>query len=231
MFFFNSSIKVSESGVLRGFTDYHCHLLPGVDDGVQKEEDTRQLLSMMEQQGVANVWFTPHVMEDVPNRPEGLRKVFGDFQYDGGIRLHLSAENMLDSDFSMERAKELPHIDNHVLVETSYFTAPYNFHGVLKQIMSAGTFPMLAHPCRYQYMEQSDYEELREMGVHFQLNVPALCGLYGATAEKKARWLLKNGYYEVTGTDTHSVKQYGIFLDSKMKKSDVKLLEELIGRQ
>ncbi len=229
MFFFNSSIKVSDSGILNGFTDHHCHLLPGVDDGVQNADETRALLELMEQHGVEEVWFTPHVMEDVPNRPEQLRGVFDEFKYEGSIQLQLSSENMLDSEFSVDRAKQLPLPKNHVLVETSYFTAPYNFHGVLKKIMSAGTYPMLAHPCRYIYMEIPDYEELKEMGVHFQLNVPALSGLYGNTAQKKASWLLKNNYYSIAGTDTHSIRQYRAFLESKIKKSDLKRLEELLN--
>ena len=47
---FHSHVTVGESGLLEGLVDYHCHLLPGVDDGVQKLEHTLSILDMWEQQ-------------------------------------------------------------------------------------------------------------------------------------------------------------------------------------
>lgn len=237
MFFFNSAIKVSDSGLLNGYTDYHCHLLPGVDDGVQKPAMTIDLLNLMQQHGVREVWFTPHVMEDMPNTPEELRKVYDETmplladEKGGEVKLHLAAENMLDSNFSLQRAKQLPLPDNHILVETSYFTPPYNMKSLLSEIMADGTYPMLAHPCRYQYMGEKDYEELRAMRIHFQLNIPAVSGLYGAEVQKKSYWLLDHGYYSITGTDTHSLKQYRHFLETKLPRKRVKQLEELLAKK
>lgn len=59
---FSSKTSLFESGVYRGFTDCHCHLLPGVDDGVQKMGDTLKILLAYEQAGFEEVWFTPHIM-------------------------------------------------------------------------------------------------------------------------------------------------------------------------
>ena len=235
MFFWNSSIKVSDSGLLQGYTDHHCHLLPGVDDGVQKHTMTIDLLNLMQKQGVKKVWFTPHVMEDMPNTPESLKEVFDDtlhiIRENGGcdIELHLAAENMLDNFFSLPRAKQLPLPNNHLLVETSYFTPPYNMKGMLREIMADGIYPLLAHPCRYQYMEEKDYEELREMRLHFQLNIPAVSGLYGEVVQKKSFWLLDHNYYTFTGTDTHSLSQYQRFLETKLPRKRIKQLEELLA--
>jgi len=235
MFFWNSSIKVSDSGLLKGYTDYHCHLLPGVDDGVRKPSMTIDLLNLMQQHGVKEVFFTPHVMEEMPNTPESLRKVYDDIlptlhgEPCKDITLHLAAENMLDGFFSLERAMQLPLPDDHLLVETSYFTPPYNMKDLLRQIMASGKYPLLAHPCRYQYMGEKDYEELRAMRIHFQLNIPAVSGLYGTEVQKKSFWLLDHGYYVLTGTDTHSLKQYQAFLDTKLPRKRVKQIEELLG--
>ena len=59
--------SILESGLLDGFTDHHSNLLPGVDDGFQTADLTLEALRTMEQAGVADVWLTPHIMEDVPN--------------------------------------------------------------------------------------------------------------------------------------------------------------------
>ena len=118
MFFWNSSIKVSDSGVLKGYTDHHCHLLPGVDDGVQKHTMTIDLLNLMMQHGVREVYFTPHVMEDMPNTPETLRKVYDEVmemiaqEPCGEMTIHLAAENMLDTFSTL-------HVPNSCLCQTT----------------------------------------------------------------------------------------------------------------
>ena len=75
---FNKKTTVLDSGMLSGFTDYHCHLLPGVDDGVKELRETLQLLSLWEEHGVKEIWLTPHIMEDIPNTTAALRQRFDD---------------------------------------------------------------------------------------------------------------------------------------------------------
>lgn len=194
----------------QGFTDYHCHLLPGVDDGVQSMEETLEILSLYEQWGVKGVWFTPHIMEDVPNEPARLQERFEEVKaaYNGPLQLHLAAENMIDSLFT-ERLKEqkllpLGEKGDHLLVETSYFTPPMDLYGIIGKVLALGLFPVLAHPERYVYMEPEDYERLKEMQVRFQLNLGSTAGMYGKHVQKKAEWLLKRQMYDLAGTDTHS---------------------------
>ena len=45
---FRKRTSLADSGIFRGFTDWHCHLLPGVDDGVQTMEETLRILSLYE---------------------------------------------------------------------------------------------------------------------------------------------------------------------------------------
>ncbi len=201
--------KLAKTGFLTGFTDFHCHLLPGVDDGIKKMKDTLLMLGYYEEVGIREVWFTPHVMEDVPNTTEVLKNRFEEVknEYQGGLKLHLAAEYMLDNVFEERLAANdlLLHGDaqDQVLVETSYFSGPMDLHDILKRIMATGVFPLLAHPERYVYMNNDEYRELREMGVRFQLNIPSICGMYGGYVFEKARWLLENDMYDMIGSDTH----------------------------
>lgn len=197
------------TGTLKGFVDWHCHILPGVDDGLQTIDESLQVLAEYERLGIAQVWLTPHIMEDIPNTTAGLRARFAELQaaYKGGVQLHLAAENMLDALFE-ERlaARDLLPIGirgDHLLVETSYFNPPMDLTGTLERIKSAGYRPILAHPERYIYMDEKDYKQLHGMGVEFQLNLPSLAGMYGTEARKKARRLGKLGLYAYSGTDLH----------------------------
>lgn len=233
---FSSKITIAESGLLEGFTDWHCHLLPGVDDGVKKLSDTLQLLERYEQLGVKRVWLTPHTMEDVPNTPEGLRERFALLQenYSGPVQLHLSSEHMLDNLFDSRLGSDtgvmpIGEEGNHLLVETSYFTAPYDFDEKLDAVRSAGFFPVLAHPERYVYMDDSDYNRLASQGVMMQLNLWSLTGMYGEAAAKKSRRLLKKGRYSIIGTDTHSLRQFNYGVSTKaLKSSEIALLRPLL---
>ncbi|MGX8708248.1 MAG: tyrosine-protein phosphatase [Bacteroidales bacterium] len=198
-------------GFLRGWTDWHSHILPGVDDGIPSPEAALEVLRWYESQGVREVWLTPHVMEDYPNTPAGLQARFEDLQrlWTGSVRLHLAAEHMLDALFE-ERLKQgelLPigEAGDRLLIETSYYNAPMNFAELLEQVKARGFHPLLAHPERYFYMEETDYHRLHDSGVEFQLNLPSLCGMYGEAPARKARFLLKAGYYTCSGSDLHSL--------------------------
>lgn len=197
--------------MLVGLTDWHSHILPGVDDGIKTMDDSLKALELMETLGVKHLWLTPHIMEDCPNEVKKLRQRFEELklEYNGGIQLHLAAENMLDSLFEerLENKDLLPigEEGNHLLVETSYFNPPMNMDGMLQQIKEAGYFPVLAHPERYQYMDEKDYKRLKEMGILFQGNYFSSVGAYGQTARKKFDWLLKNRLIDVIGSDLHRV--------------------------
>ena len=188
---FKKRILLKDSGIFEGFTDWHSHILPGVDDGVRTMDEALEILYQYEELGVKTVWLTPHIMEDLPNATTHLRERFAELQaaYTGNVKLHLAAENMLDNLFE-ERLKKndlLPLGENsdHLLVETSYFSPPMGLNNILLRIKVKGYHPVLAHPERYVYMGESDYRQLKEMGVKFQLNLPSIAGMYGDRAKKK----------------------------------------------
>lgn len=207
---FKPKCSLLSGGALKGMTDHHSHILFGVDDGLRTLEESLQVLEFMEKEGIVEVWCTSHVMEDTPNSTEELKARFEELQnaYNGSIRLHLAAEYMLDTVFE-ERfsSKDLLLMkDNTVLVETSTWNPPPSLHGTLRNILSAGYRPLLAHPERYRYLSEPSYERLHKMGVHFQLNLASLVGYYGETAMRKAHWILEKGWYSSVGTDCHRLK-------------------------
>ena len=207
---FKSKYSLLSGDVLKGMTDHHSHILFGVDDGLKTLEDSLQVLEFMEKEGVAELWCTPHIMEDKPNTTEQLKTRFEELQnaYHGSIRLNLAAEYMLDTVFE-ERfsSKDLLLMkDNTVLVETSTWNPPPSLYETLRNILSAGYRPLLAHPERYRYLSEPSYERLHKMGVHFQLNLASLVGYYGETAMRKAHWILEKGWYSSVGTDCHRLK-------------------------
>lgn len=201
--------SLEESGMFAGMTDWHSHVLPGVDDGIKTIGESIKVLEHFDSLGIDTLWLTPHIMEDYPNTTDALRQRFEELSdaWKGKVKLRLAAENMLDPLFE-ERlsARDLLPIGDagdHLLVETSYFSPPIGFDGIIDSILSAGYYPVLAHPERYVYMNEKDYLSLRDKGVKFQLNYVSIVGGYGETARKKAIWMLKKGLIDMTGSDIH----------------------------
>lgn len=225
---FVSRATLGGSGVFRGFTDWHSHILPGVDDGVRTLEESLETLRLYGGAGVREVWLTPHVMEDCPNGTAALRERFSELlsAYEGGVALRLASENMLDALFveRLESGDLLPlgGRGDHLLVETSFFNPPVGLDDLLRRVCSRGYRPVLAHPERYAYMGMRDYRRLRGLGVRFQLNLPSLAGFYGAAVRGKAEALLEAGMYDLTGTDTHSPDLLRRLLVSPVRKRTVR---------
>ena len=197
-------------------------------------EESLKILSSYEHHGIKEVWLTPHIMEDIPNSTAQLRTRYSELKtaYSGPIILHLASENMLDNLFEerLQQGDLLPIGDDgrQLLVETSYFNPPYGLHDILKRIKSKGYFPVLAHPERYIYMGTKDYQQLKQLGVAFQLNLPSLAGAYGTEAKRKARWLLDKGYYQYIGTDTHRQSSWEVIVQKQeIQKDAVKIISSL----
>lgn len=222
-----------EVGLFRGFTDWHSHILPGVDDGVRTMEDSLAILDMYGKAGAAVVWLTPHVMEDVPNTTESLKERFTELKasYNGPVRLCLAAEYMMDNLF-LERLSAgdvmpIGERGDHLLVETSCYNAPYALDDTLGLIRSRGYFPVLAHPERYRYMDIQQYRRLKAAGTRFQLNLTSLAGLYGTDIRKKAEALLRQGFYDYAGCDIHRMYTLGKLFESRFGASDIQQIEKL----
>lgn len=227
--FFNRKHSILSAEALKGRTDRHSHILFGVDDGIKTLGEALQVLELEEAAGITDIWCTPHIMEDVPNTSESLRLRFEELQqaYEGGIRLHLAAEYMLDTLFE-ERFRKgdlMTMEDDTVLIETSTWNPPPALYDTLRELQKAGYRPLIAHPERYRYLNGPSYERLHKMGLHFQLNLASLVGYYGETAMKKAHLLLEMGWYSEIGTDCHRFLSLNEQLNRAVLRKEV--LEQL----
>lgn len=230
--FLPDEVTLGESGLLRGSVDRHSHLLPGVDDGFRAMDESLAQLALHEEAGVRELWLTPHVMGDIPNRTEDLKERFEHLKarYHGPLRLRLAAEYMMDATL-LQRLQErdlLPYGEREscLLVETSRFEPPWSMNDILQRVRGAGLFPALAHPERYEYLKHSEALRLKDEGVLFQLNLFSLLGMYGPRAAKRAARYLEEGLYEYAGSDLHST---GAWREALTRKLPKKLLEPLRG--
>lgn len=223
-----------KSGILRGKTDIHCHVLPGVDDGSPDMPHSLDLLDYMEiDLGFKAIWLTPHVMEANGNTPDRLRPRMEELRrlYQGKMQLHLSSEYMMDIHFHEHlEAGPLRLGDQHLLVETSYVNGPNDLLDILLSVWHLDMKPLIAHPERYMYMDEHDYQQLKGLGYEFQLNLLSLSGYYGPRAKVVAEHLLADGMYDNVGTDLHHLDRYEDYLYSlRLTRRQIDAIEELFA--
>lgn len=225
-------VSLIESDIFTGFTDWHSHILPGVDDGINTMAQALAVLEEYEKLGFKKVWLTPHIMEDYPNPTEFLKQRFEELKslWKGNMEIALAAENMLDNIFNERLGNNdlLPIGDDgdHLLVETSYYTPPFAMDEMLESARKKGYNIILAHPERYRYMDLKDYQCLKEKGIKFQINILSLGGGYGEQAQKKAEWLVNNKFFDFLGSDIHSLESFlPRISDKNFNKNIINLLK------
>lgn len=195
--------------------DVHSHFIPGIDDGAQTLEQTMELLTAMSQLGYRKVITTPHSMADGYKNPAavilgGLEKVRAEVLRMGlSIEVEAAAEYYLDHDLEeqVNKGTVLTFGNKYLLFELPFIGEPTMLKHVVFQMQTQGYRPVLAHPERYAfwYKEFKKYEEMKERGVLFQLNLVALSGAYGPQAKELAERMIDAGFYEFLGSDCHNL--------------------------
>ena len=212
-FFKRPSADVSDK--LAGLAcDMHSHLIPGIDDGVKDMESSIQLIRGLMDLGYRKIITTPHINGDIfPNTPAVIRAGQADVveqlrRERLDVQFHAAAEYLMDEYFTraLEAGEPLLTLkDNLVLVELSFAVPAINLKEILFNLQLKGYLPVLAHPERYLYFGANKgwYDQLKDAGCLFQLNLLSLRGYYGRESSQLAEWLIKKKYVDLLGSDMH----------------------------
>ncbi len=215
----------------------HSHLIPGIDDGVPDEETSLQLITGLMDLGYKKIITTPHVNGDVfPNTPaiigEGQATVLRALKQNGiAVEFRAAAEYLMDDYFVKALTNGgsfLTLKDNLILVELSFIVPALNLKDMLFQLQLNGYQPILAHPERYLYFAGNKgwYDQLRDSGCYFQLNLLSFAGHYGREARDLALYLVKKGYVEYLGTDLHHQRHLDVLRFSQPVSKAVQQLHD-----
>ena len=204
------------------YADMHSHLIPGIDDGASDMEMSLQMIRGMYELGYRKIITTPHIQwEMYKNTPEiilagqeAVRKRLE--QTDIAIEFVAAAEYFMDDYFDVLLADQVPLLtikDKLILVEFSFIRPPMDLKDKIFKLLIQGYQPIIAHPERYLYYgaHKHWYDELKEMGCMFQLNMLSLCGYYGKKQEELAHYLIQKKYVNLLGTDLHNYRHLQIF--------------------
>ena len=206
-------------------TDYHCHILPGIDDGAKDIEESLFLARKLVSYGFERAVCTAHSAFRYRNTPEtvfGAFKVLKEVLQEHSIPLELVPtmeyriipETWPDAKYN---GWLIPWGGNRILIEFPIKNRKA-FGDLVPQreiewLLHYAYQPVLAHPERYHYLDKGELARLHDLGCEFQMNIGAIYGFYDDKTRKRAEMIGKEGWYSYIGTDLHN-KKYADFYDS-----------------
>lgn len=194
-------------------TDFHSHILPGIDDGAQNLDTAVKMLDMEADSGVHTIVATPHfylsqqnLQDFAENRLAAYEKLLP-YARERDIRIICGAEvyytpSLIDVDLSQLCIGST----RYMMIELPYtkLTESFirSFHSFLGNISSEIT-PILAHAERYlSFTDENSLYEVMNADMLVQLN----CGSFKPFSSqlKFMLGLLKHDMAHLLGTDCHN---------------------------
>ena len=197
--------------------DLHAHILPGIDDGPDRIDDSIALGRAAEEAGTHLIVATPHKRSDHPRvRLEELSDrcsvLDRALAVEGiGVRILPGAE----VDLLWARAASPDELrlatyaqqGTDMLLETPYVPLPQSFSSLLARITDQGIRVLLAHPERNPTFQRDPQlvKDLVDRGVLVQVTAMSLVdGGKASRSRGVAEWLVERGAVHVVASDAHT---------------------------
>lgn len=191
--------------------DLHSHILPGIDDGAANLKVSIGMAQIAVDCGIRGMAVTPHCADDRRRDIRASLMLLRDALQEANIPLILYPGMEIKGSAStadlLSRGKLLTiNGSRYPLIEFDFKSTGEEETEILKDVVSAGFIPIVAHPERYTYV-QEDPELLnvwKELGCGFQINRGSFLGHFGEAAKQLAMEMTGRGFTTIVATDAHS---------------------------
>jgi protein-tyrosine phosphatase len=192
--------------------DVHSHILPGLDDGPDKIEESLEMAETAIADGITHVVATPHSnhrfwfdFAHVQRLRDELQACVGNrLRIASGCDFHLNPENLA----LLQKQPKQFCINQHdyLLVEFNEISIPPAMDRTLHEMQLAGLRLIVTHPERNVIL-RTHPERLREWvrrGCFVQVTGNALTGAFGLTAQQIALQWIGEGIVHFAASDAHN---------------------------
>ena len=213
-------------------TDFHTHILPGIDDGARDIEMTEAMLRAEAEQGVTHVFATPHFyahrrsVQRFLERREGAlaitRELIARRRAEGESFPEITAGAEVYYFSGIGRAEQLPGLcmegRDILLLEMPFCQWDSSMYRDVRDILDRRQLRIvLAHVERYHGLQKdrSVWDRIMDLPLTIQINAESFIGggshgLFGGMRDRRiAKWCLQMmADYEniIIGTDCHNMK-------------------------
>lgn len=193
--------------------DFHSHILPGVDDGSQSLEISKDMLNISISEGVEHICATPHFItgeveitrEDYERKIEELKGYYGerDIKILSGLELYINPELP-----KLYKEKKIWGLNDtrYLLIELPMQEFPIYTEKLFYTLRLEGAIPIIAHPERNTRIMKNNelLVNLVEQGTLVQMNAGSLRGIYGQTVQSCAEKFAGMNLVHMLGSDGHN---------------------------
>lgn len=221
--------------------DFHCHLLPNMDDGSSSVDESLKILEKLSEQTVELVVATPHFIandesvESFLHRRQRAYEELAENLYEGLPDIRLGAEVAFYEGISNLNGLNKLCIEgtNILLIEMANVKWTKCVINELYRLVSLGNIQiMIAHVERCLYMQDPDVVDyLLENGVIMQSNASYFIR---TLTKRKACRSLRNNIIHVLGSDSHNmtsrpprIKEALDFIEKKLGTQAVEHLNRI----
>ena len=220
-------------------TEYHCHILPGIDDGSDSVDTSLKMVEMMKAQGVERIVATPHFYahkeKSVVDYLQKRQAAFESIKDSMAIQdVYLGAEVAIEHSIS-----ELPGIEKLAITGTRIILLELPYRAYEKW-MSEEIYNisaeyklkvMLAHVHRYlPYYSKEEIETILSSKSVLQINNEA----FASWKEKRfAKKVMAEHTHFAFGSDAHKLtdrKPNWELLQKKVKAVDIEVSDSMFER-
>lgn len=212
-------------------TDYHIHILPELDDGSKNIKMSIEMFRMLKDQGVERIVATPHfyahreksVDQFIEKRQRALDKISSYSQ----IPILLGAEVAIENKISEIKDIEKLAIQgtNLILLELPYREyKPWISEEIYNISAEHNLKIVIAHIHRYlRYYSKEQMQHILNENVIFQINNEAFNNFKERIF---VRYLIKNNYPFVFGSDCHNITNRKPNWNLLKKKCKIDIIEQ-----
>ncbi|WP_411843761.1 tyrosine-protein phosphatase [Salinicoccus sp. HZC-1] len=217
--------------------DIHNHVLIGVDDGPQSEEEATNLLKQAIENGITDIIVTPHhysgdfinLKSKIMEKMEEITYIIKKHHLD--IKLYPGQEIRINGDLvnELESGVNLPlNQTQYVLVEFSFTEIVSYAENLFFDLQMKGYTPVIAHPerCRPMAKDPNKLYELIEKGAIGQLTAGSVCGALGEGMQETSLKMIEHNLVHVVASDAHHSTMRPFML-----KEAYQVIEERLGAE
>ena len=201
---------------MKGYTDIHMHLIPGVDDGASNLDMSMAMLAMAKEEGIQTIFATPHYgscscimtsFDDVEQQYSKLKEkagaLFPDMRIFRGNEIYYE-DDCIENWIEQGKACSMEH-SKYILLEFNHYCPSSKIEHALLSVLEKDWWPILAHTERYPQFHGNlaAIERLCKSGVYLQINAYSLEEEKNSSIKNCARQLSENELVHFIGSDAH----------------------------
>ncbi len=196
--------------------DLHCHILPSMDDGPDSLSESLRMAKIASADGITDIVATPHVENglfhnsgrDILAAVQSLQSSLDQEQIPltvhAGCEAHIHLE--LHKNLAKRHVLSINGHDKYILLELPSLYLPAFTDQLIKDLLSSGITPLIAHPERNEVLRKHPHRLAGwvERGVVAQLTAASLLGHMGKRTQAFSMSLLQAGLVHVLASDGHN---------------------------